>query len=98
MLKRASDRTEGALCLPPPIRSPRFRPGRFDPAHSTVHFKVDHMMISNVRGEFRTVRGDLKLNEADITQSEIDNRNRYLVHPYATSSATPTSGALASRK
>lgn len=29
-------------------------------------------MISNVRGEFRTVRGDLKLNDADITQSEID--------------------------
>src|SRR5713101_2897249 len=43
-----------------------------DPAHSSVHFKVRHMMISNVRGEFRTVRGDLKLNEANITQSEID--------------------------
>ena len=39
-----------------------------DPAHS----KVRHMMISNVRGEFRTVRGDLKLNDADIAQSEID--------------------------
>jgi polyisoprenoid-binding protein YceI len=43
-----------------------------DLAHSSVHFKVRHMMISNVRGEFRTVRGDVKLNEADITQSEID--------------------------
>jgi polyisoprenoid-binding protein YceI len=43
-----------------------------DPAHSSVHFKVRHMMISNVRGEFRTVRGDLKLNEADIKESEID--------------------------
>jgi len=43
-----------------------------DPAHSSVHFKVRHMMISNVRGEFRTVRGDLKRNEADIAQSEID--------------------------
>lgn len=43
-----------------------------DPAHSSVHFKVRHMMISNVRGEFRTVRGDLKLNDADITQSEVD--------------------------
>ena len=30
------------------------------------------MMISNVRRECRTVRGNLKLNEADITQSEID--------------------------
>jgi polyisoprenoid-binding protein YceI len=43
-----------------------------DPAHSSVQFKVRHMMISNVRGEFRTLRGDLKLNDADITQSEID--------------------------
>jgi polyisoprenoid-binding protein YceI len=43
-----------------------------DPAHSSVHFKVRHMMISNVRGEFRTIRGDLKLNDTDITQSEID--------------------------
>lgn len=43
-----------------------------DPAHSSVHFKVRHMMISNVRAEFRTVRGDLKQNDADITQSEVD--------------------------
>jgi polyisoprenoid-binding protein YceI len=43
-----------------------------DPAHSSVHFKVRHMMISNVRGEFRTVRGDLTLNDADITQSKVD--------------------------
>jgi polyisoprenoid-binding protein YceI len=43
-----------------------------DPAHSSVHFKVRHMMISNVRGEFRTVRGGLKLNDADTTRSEID--------------------------
>ena len=30
------------------------------------------MMISNVRCEFRSVRGGLELNDADITQSEID--------------------------
>ena len=28
-----------------------------DPAHSGAHFKVRHMMISNVRGEFRKVSG-----------------------------------------
>ena len=43
-----------------------------DQAHSSVHFKVRHMMISNVRGEFRTVRGSLKLNDADLMRSEID--------------------------
>jgi polyisoprenoid-binding protein YceI len=42
-----------------------------DPAHSSVHFKARHMMIFNVRGEFRTVRGTLKLN-GDIAQSTID--------------------------
>jgi polyisoprenoid-binding protein YceI len=31
-----------------------------------------HMMIANVRGEFRTVRGSLKLNDANMRRSEID--------------------------
>ena len=26
-----------------------------DPAHSSVHFKVRHMMISNVRGDLKLV-------------------------------------------
>jgi polyisoprenoid-binding protein YceI len=43
-----------------------------DTLRSSVHFKVRHMMIATVHGEFRTVRGDLNLNEADITQSRID--------------------------
>ena len=43
-----------------------------DPAHSSVHFKVRHVVISDVRGEFCTARGGLKLNEADVTQSKID--------------------------
>ena len=43
-----------------------------DPAHSSVHFKVRHMMISNVGGEFPTVRGNRKPNDADIAQSAID--------------------------
>jgi hypothetical protein len=42
------------------------------PARSSVPFKVRQMMISNVHGEFRTLRGSLKLNAAEITQLEID--------------------------
>jgi polyisoprenoid-binding protein YceI len=30
---------------------------QIDPTHSSVHFSVRHMMISNVRGEFRKVSG-----------------------------------------
>jgi len=42
-----------------------------DPAHSRVHFKVRHMMLANVRGEFRELRADLHLDEADITRSSV---------------------------
>ena len=43
-----------------------------DPAHSSVHFKVRHMMISYVRGEFQVVRGALNLNSDDIIQSSVE--------------------------
>lgn len=42
-----------------------------DPAHSVAEFKVKHMMISNVKGQFTTLSGTLSLNEADITQSRV---------------------------
>jgi polyisoprenoid-binding protein YceI len=46
-----------------------------DPAHSSVHFKVRYMMISNVRGEFRTVRCDLKLvSRSAVTGHELRKR------------------------
>jgi polyisoprenoid-binding protein YceI len=43
-----------------------------DPVHSTAQFKVKHMMISNVKGEFTSVKGTLELNEADKTKSQIE--------------------------
>jgi polyisoprenoid-binding protein YceI len=43
-----------------------------DPAHSEVGFKVRHMMVSNVRGEFTDVKGTVEYDEADITRSTID--------------------------
>jgi polyisoprenoid-binding protein YceI len=43
-----------------------------DPVHSNVQFKVRHMMISNVKGEFTAVTGKLELNGADITQSRLE--------------------------
>src|SRR5215467_14019015 len=42
-----------------------------DPAHASAHFKVRHMMIANVRGEFRVIRGTLTLNPNDITRSSV---------------------------
>jgi polyisoprenoid-binding protein YceI len=43
-----------------------------DPVHSHAEFKVRHMMISNVKGEFKGVTGTLKLNREDLTKSGVE--------------------------
>jgi polyisoprenoid-binding protein YceI len=43
-----------------------------DPAHSVAEFKVKHMMISNVKGQFTGVSGNLSLDESDLTNSKIE--------------------------
>ncbi len=43
-----------------------------DPAHSHAEFKVRHMMISNVKGEFKGIKGVLKLSDSDLTRSEVE--------------------------
>jgi polyisoprenoid-binding protein YceI len=43
-----------------------------DPAHSVAEFKVKHMMISNVKGQFAKVTGVLTRNETDPTKSHVE--------------------------
>jgi len=43
-----------------------------DSAHTTAEFKVKHMMITNVKGQFSGVSGTLSLDEQDVTNSKID--------------------------
>jgi polyisoprenoid-binding protein YceI len=43
-----------------------------DSTHSVVEFKVKHMMISNMKGQFTSVTGTLSLDEADLTQSTVE--------------------------
>jgi len=43
-----------------------------DPAHSVAEFKVRHMMISNVKGQFPKITGVLTLDEADRANSRVD--------------------------
>jgi len=43
-----------------------------DPAHSAAQFKVRHMMISNVKGEFTHISEKLELDGTDITKSRVD--------------------------
>ena len=43
-----------------------------DPIHSVAEFKVKHMMISNVKGQFTSVKGVLALDETDLTNSHVE--------------------------
>jgi polyisoprenoid-binding protein YceI len=43
-----------------------------DPVHSIAEFKVKHMMISNVKGQFTAVAGVMTLDENDVTNSRVE--------------------------
>jgi polyisoprenoid-binding protein YceI len=42
-----------------------------DPTHTAAHFKVRHLMISWVRGEFTKISGTLTVNETNLAQSNL---------------------------
>ena len=43
-----------------------------DPVHTVAEFKVKHMMISNVKGQFSSVKGSLILDQADAAKSRVE--------------------------
>jgi len=43
-----------------------------DPVHSVAEFKVKHMMISNVKGQFAKVTGVLTLDQSDLANSRVE--------------------------
>src|SRR6478736_4624167 len=43
-----------------------------DPVHSNAQFKVKHMMISNVKGEFTAVKGSLQFDEKNLANSSVE--------------------------
>lgn len=45
---------------------------QIDKSHSSVHFSVRHMMISNVRGEFEQFSGAINLDENDPTNTTVN--------------------------
>ena len=45
---------------------------KLDPAHSVAEFKVKHMMISNVKGQFSGISGELFFDEAELTNSHVE--------------------------
>jgi polyisoprenoid-binding protein YceI len=45
---------------------------QIDNLHTHVSFSVKHMMVSNVRGQFKEYRGTLDLDPADFTRSKLE--------------------------
>jgi polyisoprenoid-binding protein YceI len=47
-------------------------PWALDTVHSHVGFSVKHMMVATVRGQFKSYRGTLRLDENDFTRSSFE--------------------------
>jgi polyisoprenoid-binding protein YceI len=45
---------------------------QIDPSHSNAQFSVKHMMVSNVRGEFGKLAGQVFLDDAELTKSHVE--------------------------
>ena len=43
-----------------------------DVDHTNIEFKVKHLMISNVKGKFKTFEGTLKTDGDDISTGKLD--------------------------
>ena len=54
-----------------------------DPVHTTVEFKVRHMMITNVKGHFKPVSGVINVDEADHHQVARGSVDRCRLDRYA---------------
>src|ERR1039457_7455085 len=47
---------------------------QIDSAHSAAHFSVRHMMVSNVRGEFTKLSGNLAYDASNPANSSLEAR------------------------
>jgi polyisoprenoid-binding protein YceI len=43
-----------------------------DPDHSSIGFKVKHLMVANVKGSFDKHTGTVEINDKDITKSKVE--------------------------
>lgn len=43
-----------------------------DGAHSTIGFKIKHLMVSNVKGSFKEFSGTLVTDDKDVTKTAVD--------------------------
>ena len=43
-----------------------------DPDHSNFGFKIKHLMVSNVKGNFEKYSGVIEINDKDVTKSKVE--------------------------
>ena len=43
-----------------------------DPVHSSVNFTIEHLVISEVEGKFKTYNGTIAAAKPDLTDAKID--------------------------
>jgi polyisoprenoid-binding protein YceI len=43
-----------------------------DPDHSNLGFKIKHLMVSNVKGNFEKYTGVVEIDDKDITKSKVE--------------------------
>ena len=60
-----------ALSLAVPVHAPAAT-WDLDPNHTAIQFKVRHLVVSNVRGNFEKFSGTVVYDEADVTKSSAD--------------------------
>lgn len=57
------------LILPPLVSAESWS---IDPEHSNLGFKIRHMMVSNVKGNFSAFTGTVQIDDRDITRSKVE--------------------------
>ena len=55
---------------------------KIDPVHTAAEFKVKHMMITNVTGQFTAVNGSVWIDEDDVTQPYVESNDRRGFHQH----------------
>jgi len=45
---------------------------QIDPAHSSIQFKVRHLMVSNVKGDFNKAKGSVMIDDNNITDLKVE--------------------------
>ena len=45
---------------------------QIDPDHSSFQFKVRHLMVSNVKGDFNKVKGAVTMDDKDVSNLNVE--------------------------